>query len=124
MHLVELSRQPDIMVSDQLTKTKHVYRTVAITPTKSRMYNVAEVKRVCQENTIIGLRTILEARPNMNPFRIIYMSGAIVERDQTKKPEGMLGDYMLMRVSCRLYHSLYDRADLTTCLFSRARRKT
>ncbi len=73
-------------------------RTVAITPTKSKSIDFEVVRRVCQEYTLTGLRTMSEAggRKNSIPFRFVYMSGAATERDQTKTPSFM-PQYSLMR---------------------------
>lgn len=49
---------------------------------------------------IAGLET-LSKLPRANeakPLQFLYVSGANVERDQTKKP-WVMGDYLLMRVS-------------------------
>lgn len=72
-------------------------RTVAITPTKSKQFPWEEVKRVCQESTIAGMKAMHEAGLN-KPFRFLYISGMTAERDQTKKPSWM-AEYALMRVS-------------------------
>jgi len=72
-------------------------RTVAITPGKAQGTEFKEVKRVCQENPVTGLRTMHEAGVN-RPFRFIYISGITAERDQTKKPF-VMPQYLLMRVS-------------------------
>ncbi|KAK6063277.1 hypothetical protein SCUP515_12563 [Seiridium cupressi] len=69
--------------------------TVAITPGKSRQFPFDEVKRVCQESTLAGMKAMHEAGLNQ-PFRFIYLSGAMAERDQTKRPLYM-ADYSLMR---------------------------
>ncbi|KAI1506468.1 putative nucleoside-diphosphate-sugar epimerase [Biscogniauxia marginata] len=69
--------------------------TVAITPTKSKMYDFDEVKRVCQTSTLAGLRAMHDAGP-ARPFRFLYTSGAGVERDQSKTPR-FYGQYSLMR---------------------------
>jgi len=59
----------------------------------------ATVKKICQDYTIHGLKTISEARENKStPFRFLYVSGAATERDQTKTPSFM-PPYSLMRVS-------------------------
>jgi hypothetical protein len=60
------------------------------------MYDFAEVKRVCQESTLIGMKTIYEAGPG-KPFRFLYVSGMAAERDQTKKPR-LMAEYSLLRV--------------------------
>ncbi|KAI0455124.1 NAD(P)-binding protein [Xylaria acuta] len=69
--------------------------TVAITPSKSKMYDFEEVKRICHTSAIAGLRSIHEAG-TATPFRFLYMSGAAAERDQTKTPKLMF-QYSLMR---------------------------
>ncbi|KAI1381292.1 NAD(P)-binding protein [Hypoxylon crocopeplum] len=57
--------------------------TVAITPSKSRMYDFEEVKRVCQTWTLEGLKAMHESGVS-KPFRFLYMSGAAAERDHTQ----------------------------------------
>ncbi len=69
-----------------------------MTPTKSKAMNPADVKRVCHDYTMAGLRAIYEAGP-ARPFRFLYMSGSNAVRDPAKKP-WLLGDYSVMRVSC------------------------
>ncbi|KAI0843648.1 putative nucleoside-diphosphate-sugar epimerase [Hypoxylon sp. FL0890] len=59
--------------------------TVAITPTKSKMYGFEEVKRICQTSTLAGLKAMHESGLS-KPFRFLYMSGASVERDPAKTP--------------------------------------
>ncbi|KAB5545844.1 hypothetical protein GE09DRAFT_221249 [Coniochaeta sp. 2T2.1] len=69
--------------------------TVAITPTKSRLHDFNYVKKICQEGTELGLKTMYESRP-AKPFRFLYMSGvgAVRSRDQT--PQWM-PEYSWMR---------------------------
>ncbi|KAI0884915.1 NAD(P)-binding protein [Annulohypoxylon maeteangense] len=69
--------------------------TVAITPSKSKMYDFEEVKRICQTCTLAGFNAICESGVS-KPFRFLYMSGATTERDQTKTPR-FLPQYSLMR---------------------------
>ncbi|KAI2463331.1 NAD(P)-binding protein [Annulohypoxylon bovei var. microspora] len=69
--------------------------TVAITPSKSKMYDFEEVKRICQTCTLAGLNAIYESGVS-KPFRFLYMSGAATERDQTKTPR-FQPQYSLMR---------------------------
>ncbi|EXJ77854.1 hypothetical protein A1O3_09013 [Capronia epimyces CBS 606.96] len=69
--------------------------TVAITPARAKRIDFNEVKRVCQESTVTGLRTMHEAGVN-RPFRFLYTSGIAAERDQTKTPTFM-PEYSLMR---------------------------
>lgn len=72
-------------------------RTVAITPFKARSYDFAEVKRVCQDCTLAGLKAMYDAGP-ARPFRVVYFSAEGVPRDETQKPF-FLGEYRAMRVS-------------------------
>ncbi|KAH7375409.1 hypothetical protein B0T11DRAFT_270309 [Plectosphaerella cucumerina] len=69
--------------------------TVAVTPTRSRLLNAAEVKRVCHDYTAAGLHAMYDAGP-AKPFRFLYMSGSNSQRDPAKKP-WLLGDYSVMR---------------------------
>ncbi|KAK1712260.1 hypothetical protein CaCOL14_003420 [Colletotrichum acutatum] len=76
--------------------------TVAITPSKSTLYDWDEIHRVCYESPLASFRAILEARgsstaSNKNtPFRFMYMSGAKTERDQSKIPS-FKPEYSLLR---------------------------
>ncbi|CAJ2510899.1 Uu.00g065240.m01.CDS01 [Anthostomella pinea] len=71
--------------------------TVAVTPTKSRAYDFEEVKRICQTSALTGLRAMHDAGPaKPKPFRFLYMSGAMVEREPAKKP-WFMPEYSLMR---------------------------
>jgi hypothetical protein len=54
------------------------------------------VKHICQDCTLVGLKAIRDAGPS-KPFRFVYMSGALAERDQTKTPR-FKPEYSLMRV--------------------------
>ncbi len=67
-------------------------RTVAITPSKSKMYAFDEVRRVCQTCTTEGLAALLDAGTG-RPFRFIYMSGAAVGREGEKT--GLVSQYVL-----------------------------
>ncbi|KAI1444283.1 NAD(P)-binding protein [Annulohypoxylon stygium] len=69
--------------------------TVAITPSKSKMYDFEEVKRICQTCTLSGFNAIYESGVS-KPFRFLYTSGAATERDQTKTPR-FQPQYSLMR---------------------------
>jgi hypothetical protein len=71
----------------------NVPRTVAITPGKALGYKFDEVRRVCQTSTMEAIRAIFAAGP-AKPFRIMYMSGEIIERDLAKRPwvQGQYGD--------------------------------
>ncbi|MCJ1473565.1 hypothetical protein MMC13_002216 [Lambiella insularis] len=75
--------------------------TVAITPTKSRGLDFDEVRRVCHDFTLAGLKAMFKAHSEGesrgdSPFRFLYMSGVAAERDQSKTP-GWMPQYSLMR---------------------------
>jgi hypothetical protein len=74
--------------------------TVAITPSKSSSYPFEDVRRICQTNTLAGLRAMYAVRgtAKTSPFRFMYMSGVAAERDQSKSPR-FKAEYSLMRVS-------------------------
>lgn len=76
-----------------------------MTPLRSRSFDFAEVKRVCQTCTLAGFKAIYEAGP-ARPFRFVYFSGEGITPDLARKPRFM-GDYMLMRVSRRFALELY-----------------
>ncbi|KAL6908757.1 hypothetical protein GGI43DRAFT_393557 [Trichoderma evansii] len=71
---------------------------MAITPRKSGALPWDEVRKICLDYTIAGLETLakLPRGNEAKPLQFVYVSGANVERDQTKKP-WVLGDYLLMR---------------------------
>lgn len=49
---------------------------MAVTPTKSREMDFKDVKRVCHDYTMLGLKTIDEARgKGLEPLRFVYVSG-------------------------------------------------
>jgi hypothetical protein len=64
---------------------------------RSRGVDFAEVKRICQDWTLAGLKAMYEAGPS-RPFRFLYLSAEGTPRDLTQKPLFM-GQYQLMRVS-------------------------
>lgn len=70
-------------------------RTLAVTPSRSREMDFTDVTEICFDYTINGL-TNMTALAN-KPFRFVYTSGILIERDQSKSLP-MLGDYRLMRV--------------------------
>lgn len=63
---------------------------------KARGFAFTEVKRVCQDCTLPGLKVMKEAGPS-EPFRFVYLSGDPVPRDMTKKKPLILGDLLVMR---------------------------
>ncbi|OJD11936.1 hypothetical protein AJ78_07397 [Emergomyces pasteurianus Ep9510] len=68
--------------------------TLAVTPSKSKEMDFADVTKICSDFTLNGLHNI--AALANNPFRFVYTSGVTVERDQTKSL-WFLADYRLMR---------------------------
>lgn len=71
----------------------------------------ADVTEICSDYTINSL-TNMAALAN-KPFRFVYTSGILIERDQSKTLP-MLGDYRLMRVRFPFYLSIscsYNRID-------------
>ncbi|KAL8948604.1 MAG: hypothetical protein Q9222_005220 [Ikaeria aurantiellina] len=90
-------------VKTQLKGADACIWTVAITPNKARGMDFAQIRRVCHDQTLIGLEEMLLASSqertnssNPQPFRFLYMSGAKGERDQSKTP-GLETKYLLMR---------------------------
>lgn len=71
-------------------------RTVAVTPVKSRGVAFAEIKRICQDCALVGLKAMKDAGPS-KPFRFVYLSGDPVPRDPTQKKPLLMGDYLAMR---------------------------
>ena len=73
-------------------------RTLAVTPSKSKGMDIAEVTKVCSDYTINGL-TNMAALAN-TPFRFVYTSGFLVERNESKDLSnlGPMADYFVMRV--------------------------
>ncbi|PQE21333.1 hypothetical protein CJF32_00006475 [Rutstroemia sp. NJR-2017a WRK4] len=67
--------------------------TLAITPSKAEDMDFAEVTKVNYDYTINGLQNMLAVA--YKPFRFIYTSGALIERDQNKTLT-ILGDYRHM----------------------------
>lgn len=70
-------------------------RTLAVTPRKSKEMDPTEVEKICFDYTVNGLRTI--AALANKPFRFVYTSGLLVERDQSKSL-WFLAKYRRMRV--------------------------
>ncbi|KAK8009255.1 hypothetical protein PG991_011806 [Apiospora marii] len=70
--------------------------TVAVTPSKSKSMEFAEVKRICQDFTMAGLQAMYEAGP-AKPFRFMYMSGTATNRDPNQKPGWFMPEYTQMR---------------------------
>ncbi|KAK8062663.1 NAD(P)-binding protein [Apiospora hydei] len=71
--------------------------TVAVTPGRLGRFDFAEVKRVCQDCTVAGLKAVSEVSSvSAKPATFIYMSAEGTPEDLTKKPF-FLGDYLIMR---------------------------
>lgn len=75
-------------------------RSLAVTPSQSRSMDFAEVATICHDYTINGIRNMIKVANK--PFRFVYVSGVLVERDQNKVLPNM-GDYLHMRVSFNLF---------------------
>jgi hypothetical protein len=73
--------------------------TIALTPSQSMKATLEETRKICLDYLVTGLETISKVpRPDGKALRFIYMSGAKVARDQSKRP-WVLADYSLLRVS-------------------------
>jgi hypothetical protein len=71
---------------------------VAITPFRLGKFDFAEVKRVCQDCTVAGLKAVSEANSTSpKPTTFVYMSAEGTPQDLSDKPF-VLGDYQIMRV--------------------------
>ncbi|KAK3305261.1 uncharacterized protein B0T15DRAFT_531771 [Chaetomium strumarium] len=73
--------------------------TIAITPSKSKLFSWEQTIKVCRDYAIRGIETIsqlVHESQKDKPFRFVYISGDRAERDPKKKP-WILGDYCLMR---------------------------
>jgi hypothetical protein len=77
------------------TLTHPSFRTLAVTPSKSKDRDFGDVTKICSDFTIYGLRNM--ATVANTPFRFIYTSGVASERDQSKSLS-LMADYRLMRV--------------------------
>lgn len=87
-------------------------RTLAVTPSQSKEMDFGDVTKICSDYTINGL-TNMAALAN-KPFRFVYTSGVLIERDQSKSLP-LLAEYRLMRV-----HSLPSSP---SCSLTRLTRK-
>jgi len=68
---------------------------LAITPSKVKGLTSDEVRKFCLNYVVAGIREISSAANK--PFRFIYTSGAMSERDQTRHL-WLIPEYRLMRV--------------------------
>ena len=92
---------------------------------KSKALDFAEVKRVCQDCTLAGLKAMYEAGPS-KPFRFLYFSADGISRDATQKPL-LLGEFRFMRVSISVLLSSLELAidvnNVVTCSIGRDRKQ-
>jgi hypothetical protein len=72
-------------------------RNVAITPNKTTGMSETEVKKICHDYTLLGLQAMAEVANPGHPFRFIYTSGAMTERDQDKTL-WLMSEHRKMRV--------------------------
>jgi hypothetical protein len=77
-------------------------RCVAITVSGSRLMPFEDVKRICQDYTIAGLKAMHEAHP-AKPFRFLYVSGIGTVRDPKVTPM-FEPKYAWMRVRHTFHH--------------------
>lgn len=89
-------------IIDQADLTR-IPRSLAITPSQSRNMDFAHVTTVCYDYTMHALKSM--ASLANKPFRFIYVSGILIERDQTKELP-YLAEYRHMRVC--FFFSLFD----------------
>lgn len=70
-----------------------------MTPSRLKTVSWEDACEICREYAIVSIKTIsqLPRDTTKGPFKFIYISGHVAERDPAKKP-WMLGDYALMRV--------------------------
>lgn len=68
----------------------------------------AEVTTICHDYTINGIQNMIKVAKK--PFRFVYVSGVLTERDQSKVLPNM-GDYLHLRVSYHLFLFLMNLAD-------------
>lgn len=83
--------------SSLLIAPSRCYRTVAVTPAKTKGMTPEDVRKACHDYTLAGLQTIWSSEP-LRPFRFLYMSGAVAERNQSKQLPWVMAEYRLMRV--------------------------
>lgn len=93
------------------------FRNLAITPKKYKEMTPEEAKKICHDYTLVGLQSMLSVANPDRPFRFIYTSGAMTERDQDRKDLWIIGDYRRMRVrSSNRLLSKFDQIDLINCV--------
>ncbi|CRG89505.1 hypothetical protein PISL3812_06541 [Talaromyces islandicus] len=68
--------------------------SLAVTPSQSRSMDFAEVTTICHDYTINGIQNMIKVVNK--PFRFIYVSGILTERDQNKVLPYM-GEYRHLR---------------------------
>ena len=75
-------------------------RNLALTPPKAKVLAPEEVKRICHDYPLKFLKQISSLCNPAYPFRFVYTSGALAERDQSKAL-WLASDYRKIRVSHR-----------------------
>ena len=73
-------------------------RNLAVTPANVRDMSQEEVSRICLDYTLVGLKAMAEVANTSRPFRVVYTSGVLSERDQDRVL-WFQGRYRKMRVS-------------------------
>ncbi|KAL2129638.1 hypothetical protein VTI74DRAFT_7495 [Chaetomium olivicolor] len=86
-------------VTKELSGADACIWTIAVLPSQYKSMPWEHVVKICRDYPVRGLETISQlagSAEGKKPLRFIYVSGALAERDQTKKPM-MLGEYCLLR---------------------------
>lgn len=76
-------------------------RTIALIPSKYRSVPADQAAKICRDYAVYGIEAMsnlprAEGSNNSKPFRFVYFSGSVAERDPSKKPL-VMGDYLLLR---------------------------
>jgi len=85
-------------VKEQIKGADACIWLLAITPSKSKAFAPEQVRKVCLDYTVAGIREISSVANK--PFRFIYTSGAMAERDQSNKNLWLIPEYRRMRGEC------------------------
>ncbi|RMZ82811.1 hypothetical protein DV737_g1882, partial [Chaetothyriales sp. CBS 132003] len=106
----------DDEVKEKLADADAVIWTVAITPAKSVGQDAAEVKRVCDDYTFLGLDAITSARQTKTttPLRFLYLSGMAVSRDTSAIPDWVPKEMLpYLHMRCDVVNRLVAQAEKT-----------
>lgn len=73
-------------------------RNLAVTPSKSKGMTSEELKKINHDYPFVGLKSMLAVANSAHPFRFIYTSAALTERDQDRAL-WVMGEERKLRVS-------------------------